>query len=66
MARRVVVLPAPLAPMRHTSSPCSTVEVDALHGADAAVGDLDLSSASRGSWGVTRGQRSLEHADERG
>ena len=25
MARRVVVLPAPLAPMRHTSSPGSTV-----------------------------------------
>ena len=44
----VVVLPAPLAPIRQTSSPWLDVEVDALDRADAAVGDLEASSSSSG------------------
>ena len=41
MPLSVVVLPAPLAPIRHTSSPSPTIEVDALDRLDAAVGDLE-------------------------
>ncbi len=40
MAFMVVVLPAPLEPISDTSSPSRDLEVDALDGLDAAVGDL--------------------------
>ena len=39
MVFSVVDLPAPFEPMSVTILPCSTVEVDALDGLDAAVGD---------------------------
>ena len=42
MPLSVVVLPAPLAPIRQTSSRVFDVQVDALDGADAAVGDREL------------------------
>jgi hypothetical protein len=33
---RLLLLPAPLAPMRQTSSPCGDLEIDAAHGVDAS------------------------------
>ena len=51
MPFRVVVLPAPFAPIRQTSSPSADVEVDALDRVDAAVGDLELAELEqRGGW----------------
>ena len=42
MVLSVVVLPAPLPPMRVTISPSSTVQRDALEGLDLAVVDVDV------------------------
>ena len=45
----VVVLPAPLAPIRLTSSPSTHLERHALDGLDAAVGDLQPGDLQQGA-----------------
>ena len=50
MARSVVDLPAPLAPMRVTISPSLHGEGDALEGFDAAVADFQIRYFAAGSF----------------
>ena len=51
---RVVVLPAPFAPMRVTISPSSTCERHAPEGLDLAVVDVDVARAQAASDGTPR------------